>query len=178
SALGGIPEAGLPAAQVLEELVQLAAPGLTAMSGPRFFGWVTGGTLASALAADWLTATWDQNAGPASGAPAAAAFELVALRWVGQLLGLPDQVRGALVTGATLANLSALAGARSHVLAAAGWDVEHDGLFAAPAVRILVGRERHASIDKALRVLGFGKRALRVVEADAQGRLRPAALRL
>jgi hypothetical protein len=87
-------------------------------------------------------------------------------------------VRGALVTGATLANLSALAGARSHVLAAAGWDVEHDGLFAAPAVRILVGRERHASIDKALRVLGFGKRALRVVEADAQGRLRPASLQV
>lgn len=178
SALGAVPEAGLPAALVLEELVQLATPGLTAMSGPRFFGWVTGGTLASALAADWLTATWDQNAGPASGAPAAAAFELVALRWVAQLLGLPEQVRGALVTGATLANLSALAGARSRVLAAAGWDVEHDGLFGAPAVRVLVGRERHASIDKALRVLGFGKRALRVVEADAQGRLRPASLRV
>jgi len=178
SALGGVPEAGLPAAQVLEELVRLAAPGLTAMSGPRFFGWVTGGTLASALAADWLTATWDQNAGPATGAPAAAAFELVALRWVAQLLGLPEGARGALVTGATLANISALAGARSHVLAAADWDVEHDGLFGAPAVRVLVGRERHASIDKALRLLGFGKRALRVVEADAQGRLRPASLRV
>jgi glutamate/tyrosine decarboxylase-like PLP-dependent enzyme len=148
------------------------------MSGPRFFGWVTGGTLASALAADWLTTTWDQNAGPATGAPAAAAFELVALRWVAQLLGLPEQARGALVTGATLANLSALAGARSAVLAAADWDVEQDGLFGAPPVRVLVGRERHASIDKALRLLGFGKRALRVVEADAQGRLRPASLRV
>jgi glutamate/tyrosine decarboxylase-like PLP-dependent enzyme len=178
SALGSMPEAGLRPAQVLEELVQLAAPGLTAMSGPRFFGWVTGGTLGSALVADWLTATWDQNAGPATGAPAAAAFELVALRWVGQLLGLPEQARGALVTGASLANVSALAGARSHVLAAADWDVEHDGLFGAPAVRVLVGRERHASIDRALRLLGFGKRALRVVEADAQGRLRPASLRV
>ncbi|HEU4583766.1 MAG TPA: pyridoxal-dependent decarboxylase [Polyangiaceae bacterium] len=176
-ALGGVPEQGQPPAQVLEELVRLAEPGLTAMSGPRFFGWVTGGTLASALAADWLTSTWDQNAGPASGAPAAAAFELAALRWVVELLGLPEQARGALVTGATLANLSALAGARSHVLAAAGWDVEHEGLFGAPPVRVLIGRERHASIDKALRLLGFGKRALRVVEADAQGRMRPASLR-
>jgi glutamate/tyrosine decarboxylase-like PLP-dependent enzyme len=177
-ALGGVPAHGRAPAQVLEELVRLAEPGLTAMSGPRFFGWVTGGTLASALAADWLTATWDQNAGPATGAPAAAAFELVALRWVVELLGLPDQTRGALVTGATLANFSALAGARSQVLAAAGWDVEQDGLFGAPAVRILAGVERHASIDKALRLLGFGKRALRVVEADAEGRLRPGALRL
>ena len=176
-ALGGAPAEGLPPAQVIDELVRLAEPGLTAMSGPRFFGWVTGGTLASALAADWLTSTWDQNAGPANGAPAAAAFELVALRWVVELLGLPSQTRGALVTGATLANLSALAGARSQVLAAAGWDVEHEGLFGAPPVRVLIGRERHASIDKALRLLGFGKRALRVVESDAQGRMRPASLR-
>jgi glutamate/tyrosine decarboxylase-like PLP-dependent enzyme len=176
-ALGAAPAEGQSPARVLEELVRLAEPGLSAMSGPRFFGWVTGGTLASALAADWLTSTWDQNAGPASGAPAAAAFELVALRWVVELLGLPEQTRGALVTGATIANLSALAGARSQVLAAAGWDVEHEGLFGAPPVRVLIGRERHASIDKALRLLGFGKRALRVVEADAQGRMRPASLR-
>src|SRR5688572_18319507 len=151
-----LPEAGVPAAQVVEELVASAGPGLTAMSGPRFFGWVTGGTLPSALAADWLTSVWDQNAGPASGAPAAAAFELLALRWVAELLGLPAETRGALVSGATMANLAALAGARSKVLAAAGWDVERDGLFGAPALRVLVGRERHASIDKALRVLGLG----------------------
>lgn len=176
-ALGALPAEGQPPARVLEELVRLAEPGLTAMSGPRFFGWVTGGTLPSALAADWLTSTWDQNAGPVSGAPAAAAFELVALRWVVELLGLPDATRGALVTGATVANLSALAGARSQVLGAAGWDVEQEGLFGAPPVRVLIGRERHASIDKALRLLGFGKRALRVVEADAQGRMRPASLR-
>jgi glutamate/tyrosine decarboxylase-like PLP-dependent enzyme len=175
--LHALPAQGLAAAAVLEELVKLAEPGLTAMSGPRFFGWVTGGTLASALAAEWMTSTWDQNAGPAAGAPAAAAFELVALRWVVELLGLPEQTRGTLVTGATQANLAALAGARSQVLAAAGWDVEQDGLFGAPPVRVLVGRERHASIDKVLRVLGLGKRALRVVEADAQGRMRAAALR-
>ncbi len=172
-----LPELGTPAQQVLEQLVQSAGPGLTAMSGPRFFGWVTGGTLPSALAADWLTSVWDQNAGPASGAPAAAAFELLALRWVVELLGLPPEARGALVTGATMANLAALAGARSQVLAAAGWDVERDGLFEAPPLRVLVGRERHASIDKALRLLGLGKRSIEVVEADAQGRLRPAALR-
>ncbi|HVZ32239.1 MAG TPA: pyridoxal-dependent decarboxylase, partial [Polyangiaceae bacterium] len=156
--------------------VRLASPGLTAMSGPRFFGWVTGGTLPSALAADWLTSVWDQNAGPASGAPAASAFEIVALRWVVELLGLPETARGALVTGASAANFSALAAARSSVLAAVGWNVEHEGMCGAPRIRVLVGRERHASIDKVLRLLGFGKRALVVLEADAQGRLRPAAL--
>ncbi|MEY2931641.1 MAG: hypothetical protein RL033_2390 [Pseudomonadota bacterium] len=177
AAQGPLPDAGAPPAQVLEELVQATAGGLTAMSGPRFFGWVTGGTLASALAADWLTTVWDQNAGPARGAPAAAAFELTALRWVVELLGLPAETRGALVTGATMANFTALAGARSQVLAAAGWDVEHEGLFGAPALRVLVGRERHASIDKSLRLLGLGKRSIQVVEADSQGRLRPRALR-
>jgi glutamate/tyrosine decarboxylase-like PLP-dependent enzyme len=173
---GGMPEQGLPALEVLEELVRLASPGLTAMSGPRFFGWVTGGTLPSALAADWLTSVWDQNAGPASGAPAASAFEIVALRWVVELLGLPETVRGALLTGASAANFSALAAARTSLLAALEWDVEHEGMWGAPRIRVLVGRERHASIDKALRLLGFGKRALLVLEADAQGRMRPSAL--
>jgi glutamate/tyrosine decarboxylase-like PLP-dependent enzyme len=175
--LGAMPSEGRSPRQVLDELVEYAEPGLTSMAGPRFFGWVTGGTLPAALAADWMTSTWDQNAGPATGAPAAAAFELLALRWLCELLGLPEQTRGALVSGATLANFSALAAARHQVLGAAGWDVEHDGLFGAPAVRILVGRERHDTIDKAVRLLGFGKRALVVVDADGQGRLVPSALR-
>jgi glutamate/tyrosine decarboxylase-like PLP-dependent enzyme len=175
--LGAMPLEGRPPTEVLDELVERATPGITSMAGPRFFGWVTGGTLPAALAADWMTSAWDQNAGPATGAPAANAFELCALRWSCELLGLPTEVRGALVSGATMANFTALAAARSQVLAAAGWDVEHDGLFGAPPVRILVGRERHDTIDKAARLLGFGKRALVVVDADAQGRLMPAAVR-
>jgi glutamate/tyrosine decarboxylase-like PLP-dependent enzyme len=174
--LGSVPDEGLPPPAVLEELVRVAAPGLTAMSGPRFFGWVTGGTLAAALAADWMTSTWDQNAGPAGGAPAASAFELTALRWVVELLGLPEQTRGALTTGATMANFTALAAARTQVLAAVGWDVEQEGLFGAPPVRVLVGRERHDTIDKALRLLGFGKRAMCAIDADGQGRMVPEAL--
>jgi glutamate/tyrosine decarboxylase-like PLP-dependent enzyme len=172
-----LPSQGRSAAQVLEELVQVAGPGLTAMSGPRFFGWVTGGTLPAALAADWMTSVWDQNAGPSAGAPAAAAFELTALRWVAELLGLPEEVRGALVTGATMASFTALAAARNHVLCSIGWDVEQDGLFQAPPVRVLVGQERHETIDKALRLLGFGKRAMICVDADGQGRMLAEALR-
>lgn len=175
--LGAMPSEGRSPRQVLDELVERAEPGLTSMAGPRFFGWVTGGTLPAALAADWMTTAWDQNAGPATGAPAAAAFEVLALRWLCELLGLPAEARGALVSGATLANFTALAAARQQVLNAAGWDVEHDGLSGAPAVRILVGRERHDTIDKAVRLLGFGKRALVVVDADGQGRIVPAALR-
>ena len=175
--LSQIPREGRAPSDVLEELVSLADPGLTAMSGPRFFGWVTGGTLPAALAADWMTATWDQNAGPATGSPAATAFELVALGWINQLLRLPSEVRGALVTGATLANFTALAAARSHTLEALGWDVEKDGMFGAPPIVVLVGCERHDTIDKALRLLGFGKRALSIIDADGQGRLSPLSLR-
>jgi glutamate/tyrosine decarboxylase-like PLP-dependent enzyme len=175
-ALGCVPLDGRAAGGVLRELVERATPGLTSMAGPRFFGWVTGGTLPAALAADWMTSTWDQNAGPATGAPAASAFELQAMRWVVELLGLPEATRGALVSGATMANFSALAGARHQVLAAAGWDVEQDGLWGAPPVRVIAGHERHDTIDKVLRLLGFGKRALTCIDADAQGRMSAAAL--
>jgi glutamate/tyrosine decarboxylase-like PLP-dependent enzyme len=176
-ALGTLPAEGRPPRAVLDELVALAEPGLTSMAGPRFFGWVTGGTLPIALAADWMTSAWDQNAGPATGAPAASAFEVAALRWVCELLDLPAETRGALVSGATMANFTALAAARHQVLAAAGWDVEQDGLGGAPPVYFLIGRERHDTIDKVVRLLGFGKRALRQIDADAQGRIVPAALR-
>jgi glutamate/tyrosine decarboxylase-like PLP-dependent enzyme len=172
-----LPEDGCSAEQVLNEIVELATPGVTAMSGPRFFGWVTGGTLAAAVGADWLTSIWDQNAGPATGAPAAAAFEAASLRWVVERLGLPVGARGALVTGATTANFVALAAARSHVLQSAGWDVEQHGLFQAPSVRILVGHERHDTIDKAVRLLGLGKKAMTFVDVDGQGRLSSSALR-
>jgi glutamate/tyrosine decarboxylase-like PLP-dependent enzyme len=169
-------ESGATPEAVLDELVQLAEPGITAMSGPRFFGWVTGGTLPAALAADWMTSVWDQNAGPAAGAPAASAFELSAIAWVVQLLGLPAAAQGALVTGAMAANFVGLAAARSAVLGASGWDVEQNGLFEAPPVRILAGQERHDTIDKALKLLGFGKRALTLIDVDGQGRLSARAL--
>jgi glutamate/tyrosine decarboxylase-like PLP-dependent enzyme len=176
-ALGPMPVDGCAAVDVLNEMIEVATPGVTAMSGPRFFGWVTGGTLAAAVAADWLTSIWDQNAGPASGAPAAAAFELTSLRWVVERLGLPSTACGALVTGATSANFVALAAARSHVLEAAGWDVEQQGLFQAPPIHVLVGHERHNTIDKAVRLLGLGKSAMSFVAIDGQGRLSGLALR-
>jgi glutamate/tyrosine decarboxylase-like PLP-dependent enzyme len=160
---------------VLDELVRTVEPGVTGMAGGRFFGWVIGGSLPSAVAADWMTTAWDQNAGTAEGAPAASAIEHVALRWVGELLDLPA-ASGALVTGAQMANFVALAVARSEVLGAAGWDLAEGGLFGAPPITVVVGGERHNTIDKALRMLGFGGRQLRIVEVDRDGRMRGDAL--
>ena len=171
-----VQQQGVPALQCIQELVALAEPGITAMSGPRFAGWVVGGTLPAALAADWLTSTWDQNAGVGEGAPAATAFENAALKWVVGLLKLPPTSNGTLVTGAMSANFCCLAAARGQVLEAAGWDVQQRGLFGAPALRVFVGHERHETIDKAARLLGLGKQALTCIEADGQGRLRPSVL--
>jgi glutamate/tyrosine decarboxylase-like PLP-dependent enzyme len=169
------PESPTDPAAVLEELVRTVDPGLTAMPGGRFYGWVIGGTLPSAIAADWLTSVWDQNAGSCEGTPAAAAIEHVALRWVAELLGVPAG-SGALVTGAQMANFVGLAVARAEVLRAAGWDLEADGLAGAPPIQIFVGADRHSTVDKALRLLGFGTRQVRVVDADREGRMSPAAL--
>jgi len=174
--LDTLPNEGMPPLECIQELVALAEPGITAMSGPRFAGWVIGGTLPAALAADWLTSTWDQNAGVGEGAPAATAFENAALKWVVALLQLPPFVRGALVTGAMSANFCCLAAARGQLLHEVGWDVQQRGLFGAPALRVFVGHERHETIDKAVRLLGLGKQALTCVDVDGQGRLRPAAL--
>jgi glutamate/tyrosine decarboxylase-like PLP-dependent enzyme len=176
-AMEHLPVEGRSAEQVLNELVEVATPGVSSMAGPRFFGWVTGGSLPAAVAADWLTSIWDQNAGPATGAPAAAAFETAGLRWIVERLGLPLSACGALVTGAMSANFVALAAARCHVLDGAGWDVEQQGLFRAPPVRVLVGHERHNTIDKAVRLLGLGKKAMSFLDVDGQGRLVAAALR-
>ena len=176
SELETLRQQGIPALACIQELVAVAEPGITAMSGPRFAGWVVGGTLPAALAADWLTATWDQNAGVGEGAPAATAFENAALKWVVELLRLPAAVNGTLVTGAMSANFCCLAAARGHLLEAAGWDVQQRGLFGAPALRVMVGHERHETIDKAVRLLGLGKQALTCIDTDGQGRLRAAAL--
>jgi glutamate/tyrosine decarboxylase-like PLP-dependent enzyme len=170
-----VPDEPTDALAVVEELAALADPGLTAMPSGRFFGWVIGGGVPASVAADWLTTVWDQNAGSAEGTPAAAAVEQVALRWVAELLGLPA-ASGVLVTGAQMASFVGLAAARSEVLRAVGWDVEDEGLTGAPRVRILVGAERHNTIDKALRLLGFGGKQLEAIEADGEGRMRPDAL--
>jgi glutamate/tyrosine decarboxylase-like PLP-dependent enzyme len=176
SELDPLPRTGTSALECIRELVELAEPGITAMSGPRFAGWVVGGTLSAALAADWLTSTWDQNAGVGEGAPAATAFENAALGWVTALLRLPPAATGTLVTGAMSANLCGLAAARGHLLEAVGWDVQQRGLFGAPALRVIVGHERHETIDKAVRLLGLGKQALTCIEVDGQGRLRAPVL--
>jgi len=166
-----LPEAPTEPSAVIDELARTVEPGLTAMSSGRFFGWVIGGGVSAAIAADWLTSVWDQNAGSGEGTPAAAAIEHVVLRWVADLLEVPAG-SGALVTGAQMASFVGLAVARAEVLRAVGWDVEADGMHGAPRIEVVVGAERHGTIDRALRMLGFGTKQVRVVEADRDGRMR------
>jgi glutamate/tyrosine decarboxylase-like PLP-dependent enzyme len=171
--LGGpLPEGPTDPAEVVAQLAKLADGGLVASAGPRYFGFVVGGGLPAAVAADWLAAAWDQNAGLFVLSPAAATVEDVAAGWLVDLFGLPAATTTGFVTGATMANFTGLAAARHHVLAAAGWDVERDGLIGAPPVEVVAGAERHITLDVALRYLGFGTGRLRVVPADDQGRLR------
>ncbi len=176
AAFGGpLPEAGTGAVEVVDLLARTADPGLMAIQSGRFFGWVMGGLLPAALGADWLVSAWDQNAGLWDATPAVSAAEHVAGRWILELLGLPAGADVGWVTGATMANFTGLAAARHAVLARVGWDVERRGLVGAPAVSVLVGAERHDTVDLALRYLGLG--APVAVEADEQGRIRPSALR-
>lgn len=171
--LGGpLPDAGAHPRYVLDQLVRDAEPGLLAMPSGRFFGWVIGGTLPAALGADWLTSVWDQNAGLLSTSPAAAAAERVAGSWILDLVGLPADAAVGFVTGATMANFTCLAAARRGVLQRVGWDVDLDGLHDAPRVTVIVGAERHDTVDVALRYLGFGQGRSVVVPVDDQGRLR------
>ncbi|NUT71743.1 pyridoxal-dependent decarboxylase [Pseudarthrobacter sp. C4D7] len=171
---GPLPEAGAPAVEVINFLAEQAEPGLMAMPSGRFFGWVIGGTLPAALASDWLVSAWDQNAGLRYATPATAAIEEAAGQWVVELLGLPPAADVGFVTGATMANFTGMAAGRWRLLADAGWDLDRDGLSGAPKVRCFVGRERHDTVDLGLRYLGLGKPW--EVDADAQGRLVPAAL--
>ncbi|GAA3303361.1 aspartate aminotransferase family protein [Dactylosporangium vinaceum] len=175
AAVGGpLPEDGLDPGEVVELLARSAEPGLMAMPAGRFFGWVIGGTLPAALGADWLVSAWDQNAAMRYPTPATAALEEVAGAWILDLLGLPAGCDVGFVTGATMANFTGLAAARRHVLARRGWDVDFDGLFGAPRIRVLVGDERHDTLDLALRYLGLG--APTPIAADDQGRIRLDAL--
>jgi glutamate/tyrosine decarboxylase-like PLP-dependent enzyme len=171
-----LPDDGADALEVVEELIAGAEPGLVAMPSGRFFGWVIGGVLPATLAADWLTSTWDQNAGLLVSSPAAAGAERVASGWLLDLLGLPATAGVGYVTGAMMANFTCLAAARHEVLRRVGWDVESDGLLGGPPVTVIVGEERHESIDLALRYLGLGPGRSVVVPVNDQGCLRADAL--
>lgn len=173
----GLPDEGLAASAVVEELAAIADPGLNASSGGRFYGFVFGATLPAALAADWLAVAWDQNVGLSSVTPAGAAAEAVAGDWILDLLGLPAGGAVGFVTGATMANFTCLAAARDRVLAQVGCDLRAAGLRNAPPVALLVGEHRHSTIDLAARYLGIGTDDVVLVDADDEGRMRPAALR-
>ncbi len=174
--LGSLRDEGAEPALVLAELAAAAEPGLVATTGPRYFGFVVGGALDGATAADMLAVAWDQPAFNAVTSPAAAVVEDVAGAWLKEVLGLPGTASVGFVTGAQGANTVGLAAARHRVLADAGWDVEQDGLGGAPAIRVLATGERHATIDRSLRLLGLGVGALRPVATDEQGRVDVAAL--
>jgi glutamate/tyrosine decarboxylase-like PLP-dependent enzyme len=167
-----LPDEPTDPAATLQLLDQIGSPATMAMAGPRFFGFVIGGSLPVALAANWLTGAWDQNAAYYPSTPSAAYVEQIALRWLLDVLRLPPESGGSFVTGATVANFCALAAARHGVLARAGWNVEADGLFGAPPITVIVGEEVHPSVTKSLGLLGFGRTRLEKVPADEQGRMR------
>ncbi len=178
AAIGGrLPDGPTPPAEVVGQLVVAIEPALVATTGPRYFGFVVGGSLDAATAADVLAVGWDQPAYNYLSSPASALVEEVAGAWLIDIFGLPRDVSFGFVTGAQGANTVCLAAARHKVLADAGWDVEGDGLVSAPAVRVLAGEERHATIDRSLRLLGLGTRALELVATDSNGAIDAASLR-
>lgn len=172
-----LPDNGQPPAEVINALAEGVEPGLVASAGPRHFGFVVGGALPAALAADWLVSAWDQCAAFHARSPAGAAVEEITAAWILELLSLPAQASVGFVTGGQGANTTCLAAARHAVLARAGWDVERNGLIGAPPVRVLCGEQAHATIVTALRLLGLGSDTAIRVAADDQGRLDPDALR-
>lgn len=170
-------EDGLDATTVIEDLVRAAEGGLINSPGPRFFGWVIGGSLPAALAADWLTSAWDQNACMYACAPAAAVVEEVAGEWLKEVLGLPATASFALITGCQMSHVTCLLAARHALLARRGWDVEMEGLAGSPPIRILTSTEVHGTLVRACRMLGLGEKHIERLPADADGRLREDALR-
>jgi aromatic-L-amino-acid decarboxylase len=176
-ALGGpLARNGVPAAQVIDQLVADTKRGIMGSQGGRFFGWVIGGGHPAAIAADWLTAVWDQNAGIYTAAPAAAVVEEVAGDWLRDLFELPRETSFAFTTGTQMAHLTCLAAARHALLERRGWDVERDGLFGAPRIRILASADCHGSVDRAVRLLGIGSAAIERLAVDSRGCVTPEAL--
>jgi glutamate/tyrosine decarboxylase-like PLP-dependent enzyme len=166
----------IAAAEVIRELDELGSDATMAMAGPRFFGFVIGGSLPAALAANWLATAWDQNTGLYNATPSTSHIEHVALTWLLDVLRLPAECAGAFVTGTTVAHITALAAARHAVLAKCGWDVEADGLFGAPDITVITSAEAHPTLFKALGVVGLGRNRVVRVPVDAQGRMRSDAL--
>ncbi len=171
-----MPDAPVDPKAVLQMLDEIVSPASMAMAGPRFFGFVIGGSLPVALAANWLAATWDQNTALHQVTPSTAFIEQVALRWLLELFKLPSGSAGAFVTGATVANFTALAAARHSLLKKAGWNVEADGLFGAPAITVIVSQEAHPTLFKSLGLLGLGRNRVVKVPVDSQGCMRPEEL--
>jgi len=171
-----LPAGPTAAAEVLRLLDEVGSPATMGMAGGRFFGFVIGGALPATVAASWLATAWDQNTGLQAITPATSELERIALGWLVDLLGLPPGTGGGYVTGATVANFTALAAARHAVLRQAGWDVEADGLFGAPPVTVVVGEEAHPTVHKALGLLGLGRARVVTVPVDGQGRMRAGAL--
>lgn len=159
-------------AETLRLLDEVGSPATTAMAGRRFFGFVIGGSLPVTLAANWLAGAWDQNTGLYRPTPGTSYIEQIALRWLLDILRLPPQSTGAFVTGATVANMCALAAARQALLKRAGWNVEAQGLFGAPAIAVIVGGEVHPTVSKSLGMLGLGRSRVVKVPVDGQGRMR------
>jgi glutamate/tyrosine decarboxylase-like PLP-dependent enzyme len=170
------PENPTAPADVLAMLDLVGSPATMGMAGPRFFGWVIGGSLPASLAANWLAGAWDQNAGLFVATPIATILEEVALRWLADALALPPGCGAGFVTGATVANFTALAAARYEVLRRAGWDVGARGLFGAPEIQVVLGEEAHPSVFKSLGLLGLGRDRVVRVPVDEQGRMRADAL--
>ena len=169
---GPLPDSGVDADQVIADLDRFGSPATVATSGGRYFGFVIGGGLPVALAANWLAGSWNQNGALEVMSPVASRLELVALGWIRDLLELPAQAKGAFVTGDTLANFSALAAARHELLQRVGYDVEGQGMSGAPAISVIVGDEVHVSVLRALSLLGLGRDRVVRVPVDEQGRIR------
>jgi glutamate/tyrosine decarboxylase-like PLP-dependent enzyme len=168
-------DSGVDSVQIIDELVKDTQGGLLGSAGSRFYAWVIGGSVPAALAADWLTSTWDQNSGLYACSPAEAIIEEVCGEWLKELLGIPKTASFALVTGCQMSHFTCLGAARHHLLAAHGWNVENKGLFGAPPIRIITG-ERHGTLDRAIRMLGLGLDSITPLPVNQSGQLEPETL--
>jgi glutamate/tyrosine decarboxylase-like PLP-dependent enzyme len=176
-ALGGpLPHEGIAPEALTQILADIGMRGTVASAGPRYFGFVVGGSFPAALAADWLVSAWDQNGGIYALSPLVSVIEQITGSWLRELAGLPATMTSGFVTGCQMANFTGLAAARHRVLSDAGWDVEADGLFGAPPIEVVVSEEAHYTIAMALRLLGLGAHRVRKIPTGSQGRMRADAL--